>query len=170
MTPKPDLVVSGINRGYNLATRCICRGRLARHARVRCIGVPAIAASLAEAGAPRDFVSAAEEVLGVARRVKQYGLPPSTFLNVNIPGVPPDGYKGYMITTQASQQERQGEPSPRRSIRQDARSTGTCSRKAAPVAQGTDSWAVANGYVSVTPMSLGEDDPSQMDAWRAIFK
>ena len=42
-------------------------------------GVPAIAASIAEAGAPRDFAYAAEEVLGVARRVKQYGLPPTRF-------------------------------------------------------------------------------------------
>ena len=51
-------------------------------------GVPAIATSLAEAGTQRDYVFAAEEVLGVARRVKQYGLPPNTFLNVNIPVMP----------------------------------------------------------------------------------
>ena len=31
-------------------------------------------------------------------------------------------------------------------------------------------WAVSQGYVSVTPMRLGEDDPTQMDTWRAIFK
>jgi hypothetical protein len=31
-------------------------------------------------------------------------------------------------------------------------------------------WAVSNGYVSVTPMKVGETDPSQMDALRAIFK
>ena len=36
--------------------------------------------------------------------------------------------------------------------------------------QGTDIWAVSNGYVSVTPMKIGEADPSQMDALRAIFK
>jgi len=35
--------------------------------------------------------------------------------------------------------------------------------------EGTDAWAVDNGYVSVTPMRLGEDDPSQMDAWRNRF-
>ena len=93
-------------------------------------GVPAIAASLAEAGAPRDYVYAAEEVLGVARRVKQWGLPPNTFLNVNIPAVPQGGYKGYMVTTQAMPRRAATKASPRRSIRQVARSTGTSTRKA----------------------------------------
>jgi broad specificity polyphosphatase/5'/3'-nucleotidase SurE len=36
--------------------------------------------------------------------------------------------------------------------------------------EGTDAWAVAQGYVSVTPMRLGEEDPSQMDTWRQLFK
>jgi hypothetical protein len=31
-------------------------------------------------------------------------------------------------------------------------------------------WAVANGYVSVTPMKLGEFDASQVDALKSIFK
>jgi broad specificity polyphosphatase/5'/3'-nucleotidase SurE len=35
--------------------------------------------------------------------------------------------------------------------------------------QGTDIWAVENGYVSVTPMKLGETDASQMDALKGIF-
>ena len=38
-------------------------------------GVPAIAASLAERGAPQEYIYAAEEVFGVARRLKQFGLP-----------------------------------------------------------------------------------------------
>jgi 5'-nucleotidase len=36
--------------------------------------------------------------------------------------------------------------------------------------EGTDIWAVQNGYVSVTPMHIGETDPAQTDALRAIFK
>ena len=75
--PKPDLVVSGINRGYNLGTPRICRERLVRRDEGAMHGVPAIAASLAEAGAQRDYVFAAEEVLGVARRVKQSGCRPT---------------------------------------------------------------------------------------------
>jgi len=167
--PKPDLVVSGINRGYNLGFSAYLSGTVGAAREGAMHGVPSIATSLAEAGAPRDYVYAAEEVLGVARRIKQYGLPLNTFLNVNIPAMPQGGYKGYMVTTQAMQrggEERFAEtkhPSGR-TIYWNLYDEGG----AAP--QGTDIWAVSNGYVSVTPMKIGENDPAQMDALKAIFK
>jgi 5'-nucleotidase len=166
---KPDLVVSGINRGYNLGYSAYLSGTVGAARQGAMQGVPAIATSLAENGTQRDYVFAAEEVLGVARRVKQWGLPPNTFLNVNIPVMPADGFKGYMITTQALQnggKESFAEtkhPSGRSIYWNQYEEGGT-----AP--QGTDIWAVSNGYVSVTPMKVGETDPSQMDALRAIFK
>ena len=167
--PKPDLVVSGINRGYNLGFSAYLSGTVGAAREGAMHGVPSIATSLAEAGAPRDYVYAAEEVLGVARRIKQYGLPLNTFLNVNIPAMPQGGYKGYMVTTQAMQrggEERFAEtkhPSGRTLYWNVYQEGGT-----AP--QGTDIWAVSNGYVSVTPMKIGENDPAQMDALKAIFK
>jgi 5'-nucleotidase len=167
--PKPDLVVSGINRGYNLGYSAYLSGTVGAARQAVMLGVPAIAASLAEAGTQRDYVFAAEEVLGVARRVKQWGVPPNTFLNVNIPIMPADGYKGYMITTQALQQggkesfAETKHPSGRSIYWNQFEEGGT-----GP--QGSDMWAVSNGYVSVTPMKVGETDPSQMDALRAIFK
>ena len=169
--PRPDLVVSGVNTEYNLGQSTHVSGTVgaAREAAVH--GIPAIAASMSGAAFPRDLVFAAEEVVWVARRVKQYGLPPRTFLNVNIPGVPAGGYKGYMIT-------RQGE------VRTGAESfvemkhpSGRTiywnvynERKSAPQPEGTDFWAVENGWVSVTPMKVDETDPAQFDALRAIFK
>jgi len=169
VTPKPDLVVSGINRGYNLGYAAYLSGTVGAARQGAMMGVPAIATSLAESATQRDYVFAAEEVLGVARRVKQWGLPPNTFLNVNIPVMPPDGFKGYMITTQAMQQGgtesfvETKHPSGRSIYWNQFEEGGT-----GP--QGTDIWAVSNGYVSVTPMKIGEADPSQMDALRAIFK
>ena len=169
MMPKPDLVVSGINRGYNLGYSAYLSGTVGAARQGAMLGVPSIATSLAEAGTQRDYVFAAEEVLGVARRIKQWGLPPNTFLNVNIPIMPAEGYKGYMLTTQAMQQGGKEHfvetkhPSGRSIYWNQFEEGGT-----GP--QGTDMWAVSNGYVSVTPMKIGELDPSQMDALRAIFK
>ena len=169
--PRPDLVVSGINRGYNLAYSAYLAGTVGAAREGAIHGVPAIAASLTDAATPGDLVAAAEEVLGVARRVKQYGLPAGTMLNVNIPRVPAGGYKGYLVTTQArskSGDESFAEtkhPGSGRTIYWNVFKEGAGS---AP--QGSDAWAVENGYVSVTPMRLGEDDPSQMDAWRGHFK
>lgn len=169
VTPKPDLVVSGINRGYNLGFSAYLSGTVGAAREGAIHGIPAIAASLSDAGHPRQYHVAAEEVLGVARRVKQYGLPPNTFLNVNIPAMPPGGYRGYAITTQALQKTgnesfaEMTHPSGRTIYWNVYREGGT-----GPA--GSDVQAVADGFVSVTPMTLGEVDPSQFEALRAIFK
>jgi 5'-nucleotidase len=168
--PLPDLVVSGINRRSHLGMTAYVSGTVgvAREAAIH--GVPAIAASLQEENAIRNYGAAAEEVLGVARRVKQYGLPANTFLNVNIPAMPQGGYRGYRITTQAlrgSGEERFAEmthPSGR-TVYWNVYKEG-----ATGAPEGTDIDAVNNGYVSVTPMKLGETDASQFEALRGIFK
>jgi 5'-nucleotidase len=167
--PKPDLVVTGINRGYNLGFSGYLSGTIGGAREAAMHGVPAIASSLAEAGVPGDLVVAAEEVLGVARRVKQWGLPPNTFLNVSIPRMPQGGYKGYVVTTQAVQRggdERFAEskhPGSGRTIYWNVYKEG------GNAPEGTDIWAVANGYVSVTPMKIGETDPTQLANLKAIF-
>jgi 5'-nucleotidase len=167
--PRPDLVVTGSNRGYNLGFSGYLSGTIGGAREAAMHGIPSIAASLAEAGVPGDLVYAAEEVLGVARRVKQWGLPQHTFLNVSIPRMPQGGYKGYMITTQAIQRggdERFAEtkhPGSGRTVYWNVYKEG------GNAPQGTDIWAVANGYVSVTPMKIGETDLSQLDNLKAIF-
>jgi 5'-nucleotidase len=167
--PRPDLVVTGINRGYNLGFSGYLSGTIGGAREAAMHGIPSIATSMAEAAVPRDLVPAAEEVLGVARRVKQWGLPANTFLNVSIPAMPQGGYKGYMVTTQALQRggdERFAEskhPSSERVIYWNVYKEG------GNAPEGTDIWAVANGYVAVTPMKLGENDPSQIDRLKGIF-
>lgn len=170
LQPRPDLVVSGINSVYNLAYSAYLSGTVGAAREGAMHGVPAIAASLAEAAPRSEYISAAEEVLGVARRVKQFGLPPNTYLNVNIPPMPQGGYKGYIVTTQAMQ--RGGEE---RFVEMKHPAGATIYwntfTEGGTAPQGTDVWAVGNGYVSVTPMRLGETaTPKEIEAVRALFK
>lgn len=166
---KPDLVVSGINRGYNLGFTAYVSGTVGAAREAAMQGVPAIATSLADAGAPRDFVIAAEEVLGVARRVKQYGLPSNTFLNVNIPAMPTGGYRGYQITTQALRKG--GEESFAEMTHPSGRAIyWNVYKEGGTAPPGTDMAAVTDGYVSVTPMKIGEIDVPEIERLRAIFK
>src|SRR5918995_921720 len=161
--PRPDLVVAGINRGLNMGFDGYLSGTVgvAREAAMQ--GIPAIASSIAEAGVPRDLIYAAEEVLGVARRVKQWGLPPYTFLNVSMSAMPSGGYKGYRVTTQAvapGGNTSFGEtkhPGSGRMIYWNVYKEG------ADAPEGTDIWAVNNGYVAVTPLKVGETDASQVE-------
>ena len=169
--PRPDLVVSGVNTEYNLGLSTEVSGTVGAAREAARHGIPAIAASMSGAAFPKDLVFAAEEVVWVARRVKQWGLPPNTFLNVNIPGVPEGGYKGYMITRQG--QVRTGTESFVELKHPSGRTiywNVYTERQSEPQPEGTDFWAVENGWVSVTPMSIDETDTSQFDALRAIFK
>lgn len=166
--PTPDLVVSGINRGYNLAYSVYLSGTAGAAREAAMHGIPAIAASLAEAASPQEFIYAAEEVLGVARRLKQYGTPPHTFLNVNVPPRPADGYKGYLVTSQAlvrGGDERFAETTEPRSGKPVY---WNVYKEGAEAPEGTDVWAVEHGYVSVTPLKVGETDAaftSQLQGW-----
>ena len=170
--PRPDLVVAGINRGHNLGLSAYLSGTVGAAREAAFHGVPAIAASLPSSATAADLVFAAEEVFGVARRVKEHGLPPNAFLNVNVPAaVPAGGYKGYLITTQAmvrgGEQSFAETPHPMgRTVYWSVFREG----KDAPQPQGTDTWAIENGYTSVTPMRIGEIDQSQTETLRAIFK
>ena len=169
--PLPDLVVSGINRGYNLGYTAYLSGTVGAAREAAMHGVPAIAASVQEDGANRNYGNAAEEVLGVARRVKQDGLPRNTFLNVNVPAMPARRLSRLPRHHTSHAAEWRG------AIRRDdhilvgpncllERVQG----RRATASEGTDIHAVNEGYVSVTPMKLGETDPSQFEALRAIFK
>jgi 5'-nucleotidase len=131
-------------------------------------GVPAIAASIQEAATERDLVFAAEEVLGVARRLKQNGLPARTFLNVNVPRPPADGYRGYQVTTQAL--DRSGVETFAEMMHPSGRTMyWSVYKEGATAPQGTDIAAVAAGFVSVTPMRVTEYDGEFATRLRSWF-
>ena len=124
--PRPDLVVSGINTEYNLGLSTHVSGTVGAAREAAMHGIPAIAASMSGAAFPQDLVYAAEEVVWVARRVKQYGLPPNTFLNVNIPGDAGRRLQGLHDHAAGPVRTRHGELRRDEASRRAGRSTGTC--------------------------------------------
>ena len=92
---RPNLMVSGINHGPNLADDVTYSGTIAAAMEASIIGVPAIAFSLAGWGV-FDFAPAARFARALAAAALANPLPPNLLLNVNVPpGVEPDG---YMVT------------------------------------------------------------------------
>jgi 5'-nucleotidase len=168
--PRPDLVVTGINTAYNLGASAYLSGTVGGARQAVIEGVPAIAASMAAAAVARDLSAAAQQVAGVVRQVRDHGLPPQTFLNVNIPPMPAGGYKGYEVTTQAA--VRAGTETFAEGKRPGTNRTIYWSvyQEGASAPQGTDIWAVNNGYVSITPMHLGEYEEKLADTLRQWFK
>ncbi|MGD8375777.1 MAG: 5'/3'-nucleotidase SurE [Acidobacteriota bacterium] len=82
---RPDLVVSGINCGYNLGDDVTYSGTVAAALEGLLLGVPAIAVSRSSSH-PVDYGPAAALARRLAQQVLQHGLPPDTLLNVNVPG------------------------------------------------------------------------------------
>src|SRR5476649_2927678 len=94
----PDLVVSGINKGWNLGDDVTYSGTVAGALEGALLGVPALAVSLMMTTGAYDFSHAADVAVAVSEALLRGSLPPRTFLNVNLPTGEP---KGMRVTVQA---------------------------------------------------------------------
>lgn len=144
---KPDLVVSGINKGWNIGDDVTYSGTVAGALEGILLGIPSIAVSLQRT--PHfDFTHAAAAAATLASEVLTRGLPPRTLLNVNLPaGVP----RGWKCTVQAE----------RNHVTEVFRGDDPRGRPYYWIDEGQSEWvphgqsdyeAVRSGYISVTPL------------------
>src|SRR5262245_42302466 len=82
---RPELVVSGINRGPNLGEDVFYSGTVGGAREGSFFGVPAFAISLMARGGDADYGAAASFASRLAAMVLDKGLPERTILNVNVP-------------------------------------------------------------------------------------
>lgn len=81
---KPDLVLSGINNGWNIGEDALYSGTVAAAMEGAINYIPAIAVSCQD-GNKAQYSKAAEITLEMARFVLDYLLPNRTYLSINIP-------------------------------------------------------------------------------------
>jgi 5'-nucleotidase len=149
---RPDLIVSGINLGANLGYDLFYSGTVAAAVEGVVNGIPAIALS-SDSFQPVDYSGPANFAARLVEAVASHGLPTDMFLNVNFPAVPWDQVKDVVITRLGRRVY-----SDELVSRLDPRGRSYYWIGGDPVSDvpdaGTDMWAVANGYVSVTPVHL----------------
>jgi 5'-nucleotidase len=92
-TEPPDLVVSGINKGYNLGDDVTYSGTVSGALEAALLGVPAIAVSQERSRGTYDFTHAAAAAASIAALVLREGLAPQSFLSLNVPSGTPKGLK-----------------------------------------------------------------------------
>ena len=90
-TTLPDLVVSGINKGFNLGDDITYSGTVAGAMEGALLGIASIAVSLARSRNGYDFGPSAAAAASVAALTLRNRLPPRTFLNINVPSGQPKG-------------------------------------------------------------------------------
>jgi 5'-nucleotidase len=161
---KVDLVVSGINAGANLGHDVTYSGTVTAAMEASIAGVPAVAVSLEVPEnhiGDMDYQPAAHAARQVVERMIEKGLSPETLLNVNVPYLPDEKIRGFLITRQGlrvyhGRLDELVDPRgrPYYWIGGDA-PTSIPER-------GTDVGALADGCVSVTPLQL------DLTAYRAL--
>ncbi len=145
----PDLIVSGINTGWNLGDDVTYSGTVAGALEGALLGAPAIAVSLQRT--PDyifDFGPSAAAAATLAELVLRQPLPDRTFLNVNVPKGTP---KGFRVAVQGK----------RNHITKIAERLDPRGRPYYWIEEGLDDWtvhdrsdyhAVKDGYIAVTPL------------------
>ena len=152
--PDFDMVVSGVNDGPNLGDDVLYSGTVAAAIEGRFLGLPAIAVSLViTQNSGHHFATAARVAAELVMRIQRTPLHQATILNVNVPDVPYEALKGYEATRlgfrhRSERIVRMADPRGRPVYWVGPSGAG---QDAGP---GTDFHAVANNYVSVTPLQI----------------
>jgi 5'-nucleotidase len=161
----PDLVVSGINKGYNLGDDVTYSGTVSGALEGSLLGIPSIAVSLARTRRQYDFSHAAKAASTIAAMVLRGDvIGARTFLNIN---VPPDKPKGLRVTVQAR----------RNHITIVDPRTDPRGQAYYWIEEGENDWephdrsdyqAVRDGYVSVTPLQADMTDHDALSKLESV--
>lgn len=166
---RPQLIVSGINPGLNVGRDITYSGTVAAAMEGVREGIPAVAVSLDAGTEPSEspeYALAADFTAKLASfLLDEKPLPQGILLNVNVPRLPtgriPEvkltrlgghAYSNYLV---------KGEDPRGRSYYWI---TGDPLTKIPPEEEGTDIWAIANGFISITPIHLDMTEYSLVES------
>lgn len=150
MTPEPDLVISGINHGPNLADDVIYSGTIAAATEGRHMGSPAIAVSLS---GNQHFETAAKVVVELVKKLKNKPIAADQILNVNVPDVDYMDLSGLLVTRCGARHRAETMTQATDPYGRTIYWYGPAGSEA-DAGPGTDFYAVANKFVSITPLSV----------------
>jgi 5'-nucleotidase len=153
----PDLVLSGVNRGANMAEDVTYSGTIAGAFEGTTLGIRSIALSQAiglEGGKSIKWQTAIAHGPGLIRKLLAAEWAPPSLFNVNFPDREPDQVVGIAVT-------RQGRRDPGLLAIDERQDTWgnpyywlAFERRRSSTQEGTDMWAIYSGRISVTPLLL----------------
>lgn len=163
---KPDLVVSGINQGQNMGDDTLYSGTVAAATEGFLFGIPAIAFSQVDRG--WSHLDAAARVARdiVVRKLEALANP--CLMNINIPNLPYSEIKGWRATRLGKRHESEPVIKTQDPHGRDIFWIGPAGR-AKDAGEGTDFYAVANGFVSITPLQIDLTHQPQLEALRKVL-
>ncbi|MCE1236685.1 MAG: 5'/3'-nucleotidase SurE [Hyphomicrobiales bacterium] len=169
---KPALVLSGVNRGANVADDVTYSGTIAAAMEGTLLGIPSVALSQAYAwssDAQPDWRCAEAHGPAVLSRLLDAGVPAGTLINVNFPAREPDAVTGVAVTAQGARNDATVGVDPRVDGRGNPYYWIQYRPQTTTPAEGTDLEALARGAVSVTPLRLDLTDHATRDRLASAF-
>src|SRR5882724_8907521 len=168
----PELILSGVNWGSNLADDVTYSGTIAGAMEGCALGIASIALSQGYDEEDRhaiDWSPAQVHGARVVAALVKAGWPAGTLINVNFPGCPADQVKGVKVVPQGSYDLQSTEIEERTDARQRAYYwIGLRRRKSTPPAD-SDVGAVYDNYIAVTPLHLNLTEPEVLVSMRAAL-
>jgi 5'-nucleotidase len=152
MDEMPDMVISGINDGANMGDDTIYSGTVAAATEGYLLDIPSIAVSMSQHNSTH-FETAARVAVELVEHYQKVGFKSKTLLNVNVPDIPYELLKGRSVTRLGKRHK--AEPvvqltTPRNETVYWVGAAGQPNDGG----EGTDFYAVANHYVSISPIQV----------------
>ena len=169
---KPDLVLSGVNRGQNVAEDVTYSGTIAAAMEGTLLGIPSIAVSQAYMAGDRTSIiwdCALQHAPGIIRRLLEEGIPEGVLFNLNFPNVAPSEVAGVAVTAQGRRDQELMRLEPRRDGRGNPYYWIAFQRGKNEPANGTDLRALAENRISVTPLELDLTHEPTMTRFAQLF-
>jgi 5'-nucleotidase len=165
MPERPDFVFSGVNHGPNMGEDVLYSGTVAAAMEGVMLGVPGVAVSFAGSD-PETMATYRDVLTGLVRRITSAeDFPRATLLNINLPRMPASAVRGIKVTRLGS----------RYFSESLTRMKDPWGREIFWIGGGTITWtggedsdhaAVAEGYISVTPLHMDLTNYSIMETVR----
>lgn len=171
---KPDLILSGINRGHNLGEDVTHSGTIAATMEGTLCGIPSIAFSQSfamwDAAALPSWHLAEKHGAEIVRRVMGQGLPPMVLMNVNFPNVPAgQDTKGIRMARQGRRP--QGKQLEERFDRMKRPYYWVSwGEDGQAFEAGTDLALSAEGYITLTPIRMDLTDHALLESMRKALE
>lgn len=166
---KPDLLLSGINRGGNLGEDVTYSGTIAAAMEATLLGIPAIALSLQTDGSkPAHWATAERWAPDVIRRLVAAGWPPNVLINVNFPDCRADEVLGISIARQGRRKlgDQLGE---RTDLRGERYFWIGPMREDQSFVAGSDLAAIGERRIAITPLDLDLTHDATFCRLEAVF-
>ncbi len=157
----PDLILSGVNRGQNVAEDVTYSGTIAGAMEGTMLGFPSIALSQCYSPKGVHWDCAETHAPQLISRLIEKGLPEGVLLNVNFPACPADQVQGEVLARQGRRNAELMKIEPRFDGRGNPYYWIAFERAEYEVGVGTDLEAMVQKKISITPLRLDlTDDPA----------